>query len=151
VLAPRHLERLDEIRRLLEERHTPYCLYGDGRKCEAVTLVDRMGLLNDLYLAADLAFVGGTLVNIGGHNILEPVWARTPVVFGPSIENVSEAAEYVVSKNYGLMVRNADEMTDLITRVIEGRVRFAVKDYDDTARTATAIAGDYILEQLTHA
>jgi 3-deoxy-D-manno-octulosonic-acid transferase len=151
VLAPRHLERLDEIRRLLEERHTPYCLYGDGRTCEAVTLVDRMGLLNDLYLAADLAFVGGTLVNIGGHNILEPVWARTPVVFGPSIENVSEAAEYIVSKNYGLMVRNTDEMTDLISRVIEGRLRFAVKDYDDTARPATTIAGDYILEQLTHA
>jgi 3-deoxy-D-manno-octulosonic-acid transferase len=149
VLAPRHLERLDEVRRLLEERRTPYCLYGDGRECEAVTLVDRMGLLNDLYLAADLAFVGGTLVNIGGHNLLEPVWARTPVVFGPSIENVSEAAEYVVSRNYGIMVQSADEMTGLIARVIEGRVTFAVKDDDDLARSATAVAGGYILKRLT--
>lgn len=149
VLAPRHLERLDEVRRLLEERRTPYCLYGDGRECEAVALVDRMGILNDLYLAADLAFVGGTLVNIGGHNILEPVWARTPVVFGPSVENVSEAADYIITRNYGVMVRNADEMTDLISRVIEGRVRFAVKDDDDLSRSATAIAGEYILKRLT--
>jgi len=149
VLAPRHLERLDEVRRLLEERRTPYCLYGDGRECEAVTLVDRMGLLNDLYLAADLAFVGGTLVNIGGHNILEPVWARTPVVFGPSVENVAEAAEYVVSRNYGIMVRSADEMTGLIAQVIEGQVIFAVKDDDDLARSATELAGVYILKRLT--
>lgn len=149
VLAPRHLERLDEVRRLLEERRTPYCLYGDGRECEAVTLVDRMGLLNDLYLAADLAFVGGTLVNIGGHNVLEPVWARTPVIFGPSIENVSEAAEYIVARNYGVMVRSANEMTDLISRVIEGQASFAVKDDDDLARSATALAGGYILKRLT--
>ncbi|MCX6834986.1 MAG: hypothetical protein NTW07_07620 [candidate division Zixibacteria bacterium] len=149
VLAPRHLERLDEVRRLLEERRTPYCLYGDGRKCEAVALVDRMGLLNDLYLAADLAFVGGTLVDIGGHNILEPVWARTPVVFGPSVANVSEAADYIITRNYGVMVQSAGEMTDLISRVIEGRVSFAVKDDDDLSRSATALAGGYILKRLT--
>ena len=151
VLAPRHLERLDEVRRLLDERRTSYCLYGDGRECEAVALVDRMGLLNDLYLAGDLAFVGGTLVNIGGHNILEPVWARTPVVFGPSVENVSEAAEYIVTRNYGVMVQSADEMTGLISRVIKGQVRFAVKDDNDLAHSATAIAGVYILKRLTSA
>jgi 3-deoxy-D-manno-octulosonic-acid transferase len=149
VLAPRHLERLDEIRRLLEERQTPYCLYGDGRRCEAIALVDRMGLLNDLYAAADLAFVGGTLVDIGGHNILEPVWARTPVVFGPSVENVAEAAEYIVNGNYGLKVRGAGELTDVVMRVIEGTTRFAVRDESDLTRSATAIVGEYILKRLT--
>ena len=149
VLAPRHLERLDEVRRLLEERQTPYCLYGDGRRCDAVALVDRMGLLNDLYAAADLAFVGGTLADIGGHNILEPVWARTPVVFGPSVENVAEAAEYIVKGNYGLMLRDAGEMTDLVSRVIEGRTTFAVRDESDLTRSATATVGAYILKRLT--
>ena len=151
VLAPRHLERLDEVRRLLEARNTPYCLYGDGLRCEAVAVVDRMGLLNDLYLAADLAFVGGTLVNIGGHNILEPVWARTPVIFGPSVENVAEAAEYIVSGNFGVMVQNVGELTEIVSDVIAGRTKFAVKGDDDPAHSATAIVGKYILKRLTDA
>ena len=148
VLAPRHLERLDELRRLVEETRIPYCFYGDGRVCEAVSLVDRMGLLNDLYLAADLAFVGGTLVNIGGHNILEPVWARTPVLFGPYLDNVADAAEYIVANNYGARVKDDAELKQMISDVVEKRREFAEKEESDSGRSATALAGSYILKRL---
>lgn len=151
VLAPRHLERLGEVRQLLDESRTAYCLYGESRTCNAVTLIDRMGLLNDLYLAADLAFVGGTLVNIGGHNILEPVLARTPVLFGPSIGNVADAAEYIIGNHYGLMVQNSDELRQVIEDVITGRQTFAAKEETDSGPSATALAGTYILKRLTNA
>ncbi|MEW5795261.1 MAG: glycosyltransferase N-terminal domain-containing protein [Candidatus Zixiibacteriota bacterium] len=148
VLAPRHLERLDEVRRLIDTTNIPSCLYGDGRACEAVSLVDRMGLLNDLYQAADLAFVGGTLVEIGGHNILEPVWARTPVLFGPHLDNVADAAEYIIANDYGAMVKDGEELKRTISDVIEKRRTFAEKVESDSGRSATALAGNYILKRL---
>ena len=151
VVAPRHLERLSEVKQLLEETRTDYCLYGESRTCRAVTLVDRMGLLNDLYLAADLAFVGGTLVDIGGHNILEPVLARTPVLFGPSIGNVVDAAEYIAGNNYGLMVHDSDELRRVIEDVITGARTFSVKEEADQGPSATALAGTYIMKRLANA
>ena len=61
---------------------------------------------SDLYLAANTAFVGGTLVDIGGHNILEPVWAGSPVLFGPSLHNVTEASKYIIENSFGALVRS---------------------------------------------
>jgi tRNA (guanine-N7-)-methyltransferase len=151
VVAPRHLERLGEVEQLIIQAGLPHCLYGDGKPCEAVALVDRMGVLNDLYLAADLAFVGGTLVDIGGHNILEPVWAHTPVLFGPYLDNVADAAEYISANDYGRLVRTAEELGQAIADVIDGRLTFSVKEEEETGRSATAVAGKYILEKLNHA
>jgi 3-deoxy-D-manno-octulosonic-acid transferase len=156
VIAPRHVERAAELKSLLDSEGVSYYTYGEHERPshsndQAVVLVDRMGLLNDLYLAADLAFVGGTLVDIGGHNILEPVWAGTPVIYGPSLGNVTEAAEYIESHNYGVRVKSSDKLTLVIDDVISGRMRFAVKTESDLSESATARAGEYILERLKHA
>ncbi len=155
VLAPRHVERTAEVKSLLDSEGVRYYTYGEadnspGETGGAVVLVDRMGLLNDLYLAADLAFVGGTLVDIGGHNILEPVWAGTPVLYGPSLANVVEAAEYVEHHNYGMRVKSEDELAAVVGDIIAGRTRFAVKTESDLSQAATVIAGRYILERLKH-
>lgn len=149
VIAPRHLERLDEIALLLEQAGIAYRHYG-SEKSEAsrVILVDRMGLLTDLYLAADLAFVGGTLTPIGGHNLLEPVWAGTPVVFGPHTANVAEAASYIEEHNYGARVADGEEMTQLIQEFFDGQRTFDRKSESDLDRSATADAGRYLLTLL---
>jgi len=155
VLAPRHVERTTELKSLLDSAGVTYYTYGETPNTaeepgEAVVLVDRMGLLNDLYMAADLAFVGGTLVDIGGHNILEPVWAGTPVVYGPSLGNVVEAAEYIEKHNYGMKVNSTKELASVIGEMIVGRTRFAVKTESDFSQAATVKAGKYILERLQH-
>lgn len=149
LLAPRHVERSDDIRRLAGEKELPLATYPET--CKAIVLVDRVGLLNDLYLAADLAFVGGTLVDIGGHNLLEPVWAGTPVLYGPSVRNVAEAAEYIESHDYGVRVRDSDHLADVLASVISGEKRFRVKTGHDLADSATAQAGRYILARLENA
>lgn len=156
VLAPRHVERAAEIKSLLDSEGVRYYTYGEApneknRRERAVVLVDRMGLLNDLYLAADLAFVGGTLVDIGGHNILEPVWAGTPVVYGPSLGNVIEAAEYIESNNYGMRVESGDRLAAVIDDVITGAVKFEVKTESELSESATVKVGQYLLERLKHA
>lgn len=98
VLAPRHLRRLDAVEAELR-REGVACRRlsaippeaGPAPEEEAV-LVDALGLLADLYPAADVAFVGGTLAPVGGHNVLEPAAAGVPVVFGPHTGHVEEPA-----------------------------------------------------------
>jgi 3-deoxy-D-manno-octulosonic-acid transferase len=148
VIAPRHLNRLDNVRSLFALQNLSYGMYGADNGSSPVTLVDVMGKLNELYRAADLAFVGGTFVNVGGHNILEPVWAGTPVVFGPHIGNIVESKDYVVKNNYGAMVDSIEEMTKLVKEFISNRNIFRVKTDEDLSHSPTAAVGDYILEKL---
>jgi len=161
VLAPRHLERMEEIKALLEKADVSYNIY-DGKKLTgsgaspdnnsvSFILVDRMGLLNEFYIAADLAFVGGTMVPIGGHNLLEPVWAGTPVIYGSSLDNVREAAEYIEAGRYGDRVASVEELERVIEEVYLGRLSFAVKTEAEVQNSATTKIGRYILERTGHA
>jgi tRNA (guanine-N7-)-methyltransferase len=151
VMAPRHLERLPEVEALLQQRGISYAVYGEAEPGTSVVLINRMGILNELYLAADLAFVGGTLVDIGGHNILEPVWAGTPVIFGPYLSNVSEAAEYILTHDYGAKVASEQELTILLKNVLAGQRTFRVKTTNDLNVSPSATVGRYILQRLKHA
>jgi 3-deoxy-D-manno-octulosonic-acid transferase len=149
MIAPRHPDRRDEIIGLLQQSDVSFRLYGSEKSdSRRVILVDRMGLLTDLYLTADLAFVGGTLVPIGGHNVLEPVWAGTPVIFGPHTANVAEAVAYIAEHNYGACAADGEEMTRLIHEFFAGRRAFARKTEADLDRSATADAGRFILTLL---
>jgi tRNA (guanine-N7-)-methyltransferase len=150
MLAPRHVERATEIGALLRAVDCPYIVYGDSQESQGVILVDRMGFLNDLYMAADVAFVGGTLVDVGGHNLLEPVWAGTPVLFGPYLSNVQDAADYILKHDYGAGVSSADELRTVLISILDGQRSFETKSENDLRQSPTAIAGDYVLERLSH-
>ncbi len=145
LIAPRHPERTGEIKALLEASQIEYFIYGTKPKTESVVLVDRIGLLTELYGAADCCFVGGTLVDIGGHNILEPVWSGVPVVYGQSVTNVGDAAEYISEHNYGKMIKSSDELASLIIGMMNGAHSFKQKSNTTLTNTATVMAGDYIL------
>jgi len=158
VIAPRHVERVNEITSELDKMNLKWRLYGAGSPSDqpsdsggGLVLVDTVGQLNDIYIAADLAFVGGTLAPIGGHNLLEPVWGQTPVLYGPHIDNVREAAEYIVEHNYGLPVNDAAHLTAMVEQVYLGRLKFAVKEETDLTASTTARIGNYLLEMLGHA
>jgi 3-deoxy-D-manno-octulosonic-acid transferase len=154
AIAPRHVERADEIKSLIVQCGLKCSMYDGGddqASADAIVLVDRMGILKDLYAAADLAFVGGTLVEIGGHNILEPVWMGTPVVYGPSLNNVCEGAKYIEANRYGQRVQSADELSGVIAAMGEGRLSFRAKTSDDYMHSPTAVVGAYIVKILRHA
>lgn len=151
AIAPRHIERSDEVANIFAIHGITVCREkrnGNGAK---VILIDRMGELNELYAAADLAFVGGTLAEIGGHNILEPVWCGTPVLFGQSLDNVKEAADYIVRNNFGGKVADAEELTRVVGEVIDSKVRFDKRDDSDRTDSATATVAEYIIRRVGHA
>ena len=128
LIAPRHLERLDEVTHILNDHDCPFTPFSRREAGEGgptpVILMDQMGLLAELFYGADLAFVGGTLVDLGGHNIMEPALAGVPVLFGPSIFNVQEAAERIIREKLGMMVADGDQLSSAIKGFVDGSLSF---------------------------
>ncbi|NOY88629.1 MAG: hypothetical protein GXO93_04455 [FCB group bacterium] len=151
VIAPRHLERMEEVKSLLDNSGLAYRMIDDPDNGARVVLVNRMGILNRLYAIANLSFVGGTLADIGGHNLLEPVWAKCPVVFGPSVYNVKEAADYIVKNKYGAMVNSEEKLFSVIKRVYSGKVIYNTKTENELEKSPTATIGEYLLKKLNDA
>lgn len=90
IVAPRHPERFDEVAALCENAGESVARRSEQTPCGAGTsvyLVDTMGELPRFYAAADVAFVGGSLLPLGGHNVLEPASLGTPVLSGPHTQN----------------------------------------------------------------
>ncbi len=85
VLVPRHPERFDKVVNLLRDREIPFQRwsdYSDLADATQVLLVDAMGILSPLYHCADVAFVGGSIADRGGHNALEPAFFAVPILMG---------------------------------------------------------------------
>ncbi len=95
VLAPRHPERFETVARLLQGEHLRFQRrsQGDADAMADVLLVDGLGELLAFYAAADVAFVGGSLVPVGGHNLLEPAALGKAVLTGPHSFNAPQAAQ----------------------------------------------------------
>lgn len=113
ILAPRHIERADAVAQRIEARGLTVARYRD-RKLADVILVDEMGRLGELYAVADVAFVGGSLVPIGGHNILEPIGVGTPVVHGPEMQNFREEVRLFTEAGAAAQVAKASDLERVV-------------------------------------
>ena len=111
IIAPRHPERFDEVEGLINK--TGYeCQRRTGLKgpVKDVLLLDTIGELRSFYSLCDIAFVGGSLVKVGGHNLLEPAAMKKPVVFSRYMFNFKEISEALMSAGGGVMVRDKGEL-----------------------------------------
>jgi 3-deoxy-D-manno-octulosonic-acid transferase len=102
ILAPRHPERFAEVAELVEKlgfRMWRRSLWSGEPLAGCVFLVDSIGELAALYCLATVAFVGGSLVPRGGHNILEPALCGVPIVTGNHYENFRDVVNYFASRN----------------------------------------------------
>ncbi len=111
LLAPRHVERAEELCRSLESIGLSVLRYSSRRPRAAdCLLLDELGHLASAYAASDIAFVGGTLLPFGGHNVLEPAISSRPVLFGEFTDTVAGPALDLEQGGGGIRVRNADEL-----------------------------------------
>ncbi len=126
LLAPRHVERAAAVEAMVRglgfsvQRRTR--INPDDQQANAdihVTVLDTRGELASLYREAQVSFVGGTLVPVGGHNLLEPaVWGK-PVLFGPYTDHCAEIAEWLVQAGGGKRIETADELGAEVIRLFE--------------------------------
>ncbi len=115
ILAPRYLERVGEVEVLLKKEKIPWKrrshLQVKGeREGAVVILLDTMGELSKFYSLGTLIFVGGSLVRVGGHNILEPLFFKKPVFFGPFMDHFRETSDEVLRRGAGFQIREVEEM-----------------------------------------
>ncbi|MGE4616390.1 MAG: lipid IV(A) 3-deoxy-D-manno-octulosonic acid transferase [Gammaproteobacteria bacterium] len=113
VLAPRHPERFDEVAEMCRERGLAVVRCSTRAYCSDETevyLVDAMGELPRFYAASDVAFVGGSLLPYGGHNVLEPASLGTPVLVGPHTHNFSEICRILEVGGALQVVSDGDEL-----------------------------------------
>jgi 3-deoxy-D-manno-octulosonic-acid transferase len=75
-----------------------------------VLLLDTIGELRTFYGVCDIAFVGGSLVKVGGHNLLEPAAMKKPVIFSRYMFNFKEISEALISAGGGILVRDKEEL-----------------------------------------
>lgn len=121
VLAPRHPERVPEVLGLLRARSWSAVRRSDlprERTRDAVIVLDTVGELAQLYGLADVVFMGGSLVEAGGHNMLEPALRRKPVLFGPHTTNFREPAAVLVGSRGGIVVHDAGELGAQLKRLL---------------------------------
>jgi 3-deoxy-D-manno-octulosonic-acid transferase len=139
LLAPRHPERAGEVEALIRERGLLAArrsrLPADGAP-GAVIILDTVGELAALYALAEIVFVGGSLVPIGGHNVLEPAMRGKPVLVGPHMSNFREGAELLQRSGGGLVVKDAPELERELARLLEDRD--LARRMGDAAREAFA-------------
>lgn len=139
VLAPRHPERVPEVLDLVAARGWPAVRRSELRRAGAsrsepaqlglpqivegapmspIIVLDTVGELAQLYAVADVVFMGGSLVPVGGHNMLEPAIRRKPVLTGPYTMNFREAVTLLVDSGGGIVVHTSAELAAELRRLL---------------------------------
>jgi 3-deoxy-D-manno-octulosonic-acid transferase len=117
VLVPRHPQRFAAVRGLLERSGERFVARSAGMPAGpdvAVMLVDTLGELLDFYAAADLAFVGGSLVPVGGHNLLEPAALGVAPLCGPFMSSAQDVAELFLAQGAVVQVASPQALADQV-------------------------------------
>ncbi len=129
VIVPRHPERFAAVARLC--RRAGYKTMLRSQQTDSVGadvdvfIGDSMGELPLFYAASDIAFVGGSLVPVGGHNVLEPCALGLPVVFGPHMFNFQQISEHTLQQDAGMQVVDQGELMAAVDRyLVDPNLRF---------------------------
>jgi 3-deoxy-D-manno-octulosonic-acid transferase len=153
VLAPRHSNRFGEVAGWLERQGIAARRRSASPPGPAaagpcnVLLLDTLGELLDFYAAADVAFVGGSLAPIGGHNLLEPAALGLPVLTGPNNSNGEDVARLLLDCGAAQIVRNGTELAARVTALLSDATARA--DMGQRARAAVE-RNRGALEKLMH-
>ena len=129
IIAPRHPDRFGEVERLARDAGFVTTMRSelpiDAEPRADVVVLDTLGELAQLYQVATAVFVGGSLVDQGGHNILEPAIFGKPIVFGAHMQNFKEIADAFLSNDAAVQVRSSQELEDALLTLVTDSVRRA--------------------------
>ena len=140
ILVPRHPERFERVAALSRKRGFQILSRSERRFCDAETGIfigDTMGEMPVYYGAADVAFVGGSLVPTGGHNPLEPAALAVPVIVGPHVFNFADINRMLLEADAERSVSNAVELADTVIQLLD----------DDELRARIGRNGQQVIEQ----
>ena len=156
ILAPRKPERFDDVARKLEAAEIPNLRRsniesGKTLVLPGVLLLDTIGELSGLFAAADVVFIGGTLAERGGHNLLEPALFEKPVVAGPHMENFQEIADAFDAACAALRIGGSEGLASAVGRLLDNtaeasRIGARARASAESNRGASARAAAEVVE-----
>jgi len=139
ILAPRHPERFNEVAEIIEKRSVMYIRRSEINELSAVSgqqsvekdhehqktdnslpdivLLDTIGELSRVFSHVDVAFIGGSLVPVGGHNVMEPAYWSKPIIFGPYMDNFPIAEEFL-EKSAALPIRDSKGIAETVIELL---------------------------------
>lgn len=132
MIAPRHAERFEEVAELIESKDIPLIRKSHGifrfasvwkTDQTPVILLDTLGELSTAWGLADIAYVGGSLNNRGGQNMLEPAAFGSAVLFGPNTWNFKDVVDALRSRDAAMVVQNGEELKTRITELLNNPIR----------------------------
>jgi 3-deoxy-D-manno-octulosonic-acid transferase len=126
MLVPRHPERFARVRTLCEQRGLTVVTRSSQLSCAADTAVflgDSMGELPLFYAAADLAFIGGSLIQHGGHNPLEAAALAVPLLFGPHMFNFAAISRLLLSEHAAEQVTDVASLGNVVAALLRDAAR----------------------------
>ena len=126
LLVPRHPNRFDAVKSWLRARNVRFVSRSTREAVAAdtsVMLVDTLGELMSFYAAANVAFVGGSLVPIGGHNLLEPAALNRPIVVGPYNFNAADIAQMFLASGAAMQVESATQLANAVLDLLTSAAR----------------------------
>jgi 3-deoxy-D-manno-octulosonic-acid transferase len=122
ILAPRHPERFSQVEKLLKRSPFSYDKRSQLERKKSlekeILLLDTVGELADFFAVGDIAFVGGSMIDAGGHNILEPARWQKPILFGPHMANFKAVAEEFKQGGAAIEVRGAADLSRTIAELL---------------------------------
>ena len=155
VICPRHPERANSVKSLCNEMGLDgkKFSYMEGDSHPEVIIIDRIGLLNTCYMLSSCAFVGGSLVYHGGHNLAEPACNKTPIIIGPYTFNFEEMSSEFISSDSAVVVHNQLELGNAFNKLINDEnyssslIANAVEVFNKN-KGSTQRQGSYIMKLL---
>jgi len=126
IVAPRHPERNDQELKLIKDTGFSYGLRSKKNNFDEadIIMLDTMGELGKLYSVCDLAFIGGSFSNTGGHNPLEPAVYGVPVISGPTVFNFKDIYNYMLVLNGAVIVKNESELYEIIYDLLNNTYKY---------------------------
>jgi 3-deoxy-D-manno-octulosonic-acid transferase len=128
VLVPRHPQRFDVVADLLRQRGIPFVRRSGNAPVPAdidIVLGDSMGEMPGYFAAADVAFIGGSLLPLGGQNLIEPISMGRPTLIGPHMFNFADAAAGAIAAGAAMEVADAHALLGAVTELLEDAPRRA--------------------------
>ncbi len=122
VLVPRHPQRFAEVAELLQREGVTFARRSAGLPgaADQVWLGDSMGEMAAWYAFADVAFIGGSLLPLGGQNLIEAAACGCPVLIGPHTFNFRQATDDAIAAGAARRVADADQLADELARLLRG-------------------------------
>jgi 3-deoxy-D-manno-octulosonic-acid transferase len=142
VIIPRHLTRVKKVCEIFGRHKVSFSLRSAPAKDSEIFCGDSFGEVGTFFRLADVCFVGGSLVPIGGHNLYEPVALGKPVLHGPFTDNVAEMRDFLKQKEVAFEVKNADDIFRICSDFFCDRTKS-----EQAAKSAMQITGSEILKQ----